>query len=60
MSKTPVYLTTKEAADIARCNKKVILREIKAGNIKAVLFGRKYLIEENDFIEYMKKQNGKE
>ena len=52
------YLTVKDIAERLRINRNLVVNEIRAGKLPAVMFGRRggYRIEEKDFNEWLEKK----
>jgi len=48
------YITVKEAAEILRLHVMTVKRYINKGRIKAIMFGRKWLIEEGEIKRVLK------
>ena len=53
MTEQQRFLTVAECADVLRVAAGHIRREIKAGNLKAIMVRRNFLIERNDLEEYI-------
>lgn len=49
----PPLITSKEAAQLARCTESCITKLCRSGKVKAVLLGRHWRINTADFMAYL-------
>ncbi|MDP2670999.1 MAG: helix-turn-helix domain-containing protein [bacterium] len=53
------YLTVKQVAEELSVQRRTVLRQIKAGNLKAFWFGRGFLVEKKELERFRKTYKGR-